>query len=144
MLHLNDFKTKSKLKWTVQSKENTKLFTQSHDMIETTWMFESSILFLLGTDFLTWNHAYFIKPNQCMSMWLIFVVPTWNYLFYFFLKFWLWKHLTYMLFIWGLNIYTCAQVNELPKSHSGDNRKVTLFSWMHINYAHLAFVRFEH
>ena len=52
MLHLNDFKTKSKLKWLFQSKENMKLLTESHDMIETIWMSESSILLLLETEFL--------------------------------------------------------------------------------------------
>ena len=53
MLHLNDFKTKSKLKWLFQSKENMKLLTESHDMIETIWMSESSILLLLETEFLS-------------------------------------------------------------------------------------------
>ena len=53
MLHLNDFKTKSKLKLIFQSKENTELLTESHDMIETTKMSESSILLLLETEFLT-------------------------------------------------------------------------------------------
>ena len=33
--------------------ENTKLLTESHDIIETTWMPESSILLLLETEFLT-------------------------------------------------------------------------------------------
>ena len=41
-------------------------------------------------------------------------------------------------------ISVCAQVHELPQSHYGDNREGTLFSWLHIYYAHLAFVRFEH
>ena len=70
MLYLNDFKTKSKLKWIFQSKENTKFLTESHDMIETTWMSESSILLLLETEFLTSksNHAIFYEKNQCMSI----------------------------------------------------------------------------
>ena len=38
----------------------------------------------------------------------------------------------------------CPQVHELPQSHCGDNRKDTLFSWLHIYYAHLVFVRSEH
>ena len=42
------------------------------------------------------------------------------------------------------NRTSCAQVHELPQSHCGDNREGTLFSWLHIYYAHLAFVRFEH
>ena len=53
LLHLNDFKKKSKLKWIFQSKETTKLLTGSHDMIETTWISETSILLLLETEFLT-------------------------------------------------------------------------------------------
>ena len=40
--------------------------------------------------------------------------------------------------------FSCAQVHELPQSHCGDNREGTLFSWLHIYYAHLASVRFEH
>ena len=36
------------------------------------------------------------------------------------------------------------QVDELPQSHCGHNREGRLFSWLHIYYAHLAFVRFEH
>ena len=42
---------------------------------------------------------------------------------------------------WGLlgslvpamfNSTSCAQVHQFPQSHSGDNRKGTLFSWLHI------------
>ena len=41
------------------------------------------------------------------------------------------------------NIYAIKY--ELPQSHWGDNRKGTLFSWLHIlYYVHLASVRFEH
>ena len=39
---------------------------------------------------------------------------------------------------------SCAQVHELPQSHCGDNWKGTLFSWLHLHYAYLASVRFEH
>ena len=39
---------------------------------------------------------------------------------------------------------SCAQVHELPQSHCGDNWEDTLFLWLHINYTHLALVRFEH
>ena len=42
------------------------------------------------------------------------------------------------------NHTSSAQVHELPKSHSGDNRESTLFSWFHVYYTHLASVRFEH
>ena len=42
------------------------------------------------------------------------------------------------------NRTSCAQVHELSQSHCGINRKGTLFSWSHIYYAHLAFVRFKH
>ena len=42
----------------------------------------------------------------------------------------------------------CPPVNtwahDVPQSHHGDNREDTLFSWLHICYAHLASVRFEH
>ena len=41
------------------------------------------------------------------------------------------------------NCSSCAQVYELPQSHCGDNREGTLFSWLHIYYAHLDSVRFE-
>ena len=37
-----------------------------------------------------------------------------------------------------------AEVHELPQSHCGDNREGTFFSWLHINFADLASVRFEH
>ena len=39
---------------------------------------------------------------------------------------------------------SCAQVHELPQSHPGDNQEGTLFSWLHIYYAHLASARFKH
>ena len=42
------------------------------------------------------------------------------------------------------NCMSCVQVHELLQSHCGDNQEGTLFSWLHIYYAHLAFVRFEH
>ena len=38
----------------------------------------------------------------------------------------------------------CAQVHELRQSHCGDNLDGTWFLWLHIYYAHLALVRFEH
>ena len=86
LLHLNDFKTKSKLKKIFQSKEKTKLLIESHYIIKTNWISESSIL-LIETEFLT------SKPCNALSrksmhehMWLIFVVPTCNYIFDFFLK----------------------------------------------------------
>ena len=43
-----------------------------------------------------------------------------------------------------MNRTSCAQVHELPQSHCGDNQEGTLFSWLHVYYAHLASVRFEH
>ena len=39
---------------------------------------------------------------------------------------------------------TCHKVHDLPQSHCGDNHEGTLFLWLHIYYAHLAFVKFEH
>ena len=42
------------------------------------------------------------------------------------------------------NRTSCAQVHELPQSHCGYNLEGTLFSWLHIYYAQLASVRFEH
>ena len=39
---------------------------------------------------------------------------------------------------------SCAQVHGLPQGHCDDNREGTLFSWLHIYYARLASVRFEH
>ena len=92
----------SKLKWIFQSKENTKLCTESHDMVETTWMSESSILLLLETEFLTLKLCNTLwKKSMHEHMWLTFVVSTCNYLYDFFLTIWLWKPFTYMLFIWG-------------------------------------------
>ena len=41
------------------------------------------------------------------------------------------------------NHTSCAQVHELPQSHCDDNLQSTLFSWLHIFYAHLASVRFK-
>ena len=43
-----------------------------------------------------------------------------------------------------LNRTSCAQVHELPQSHCGDIRERTFFSLLHLYYAHLASVRFEH
>ena len=75
------------------------LFTESHNMIE---MPESSILLLLETEFLTWKSCNTLrKKSMHEHMRLIFVVPTCNYLFVFFLKSWLWKPLTCLLFMWG-------------------------------------------
>ena len=39
---------------------------------------------------------------------------------------------------------SCAQVHELTQSHYGDNQEGKLFSWLHIYYTHLAYVRFKH
>ena len=44
---------------------------------------------------------------------------------------------------WSASCTSCAQEHELPQSQCGDKREDTLFSWLHIYYAHLAFVRFE-
>ena len=41
-------------------------------------------------------------------------------------------------------MYHTTKVDELPQNHCGDNQDGTLFSLLHIYYAHLAFVRFEH
>ena len=41
------------------------------------------------------------------------------------------------------NQTSCVQVHELRQSHCGDNRDATLFSWLHIYYAHLASMRSE-
>ena len=42
------------------------------------------------------------------------------------------------------NSTSCAQVHELPQNYCGDNWEGTLFSWLHIYYAHLASVTFKH
>ena len=44
----------------------------------------------------------------------------------------------------GHMMYSIAQMHELPQSHCVDNQENTLFSWLHINYTHLASARFEH
>ena len=46
--------------------------------------------------------------------------------------------------VWLQHCSSCAQVHELPQSHGDDNRKGTLFSCLHIYYACLASVKFEH
>ena len=43
-----------------------------------------------------------------------------------------------------MNRTSCVQVHELPQSHCGDNREGTMFSCIHIYYAHLTSVRIEH
>ena len=43
-----------------------------------------------------------------------------------------------------INCTSCAQVYKLPQSHFGDNLEGTLFSRLHIYYAHLVSLRFEH
>ena len=50
-------------------------------------------------------------------------------------------YITYM-YITIYNHTSCAQRNELPQSYSSNNREGTLFSWLHIVYIYLAFVRF--
>ena len=85
LLDVNDFKTKSKLKWIFLSQENTKLLTESHDKIETTYMSESSIFFITRNRIFDFKiMLYFMKKINTWAMWLIFVVPTCNYLFDFF------------------------------------------------------------
>ena len=42
------------------------------------------------------------------------------------------------------NRTSCTQVHELPQSHCCDNGEGKIFSWLHIYYAHLSSVRFEH
>ena len=44
------FQDKIQNKWVFQSQKITKILTESNDMIETTWMSESSILLLLETE----------------------------------------------------------------------------------------------
>ena len=88
LLHLNDFKRKPKLKQNFQSKKHTKLLTESHDLIKTTSMSESSILLLLEAEILTSKSCNTLcKKSMHKHMWLILVVPTCNYLFEFFLSF---------------------------------------------------------
>ena len=40
-------------------------------------------------------------------------------------------------------VVACAQVHQLPQSHCGDEPEGTLFSRLHIYYAHLLPVRLE-
>ena len=57
---------------------------------------------------ITYNHLYY---SPCLACWALFgssVAAT------------------------ICNRTSCAQVYELPQSHCGDNREVTLFSWLHI------------
>ena len=51
---------------------------------------------------------------------------------------------TWCTVAWLQQCSSCAQVHELPQSHCGNNREGTLFLWLHIYYACLASVRFEH
>ena len=41
-------------------------------------------------------------------------------------------------------LFIMCQGHEMQRNHWCDNREVTLFSWLHIYYACLAPVRFEH
>ena len=40
-------------------------------------------------------------------------------------------------------VVACAQVHQLPQSYCGDKREGTLFSRLHIYYAHLLSVRLD-
>ena len=87
--------------------------------------------------------AYILRPSCFCEIWALCVLwITYDHLYY-----------APCLACWALfgslvpamsNRTSCAQVHELPQSHCGDNREGTLFSWLHIHYTHLAFVRFEH
>ena len=74
-------------------------------MIESTWMSESSVLLLLETKFLTSKLCNIYEQKSMHEhMWLIFVIIFFIFIyliFFFLLTFWLWKSLTYMLFMWG-------------------------------------------
>ena len=52
--------------------------------------------------------------------------------------------LGHIMYITVHNRTSSAKMHELQQSHCGDNREGTLFSRLHIYYAHLASVRFEH
>ena len=49
-----------------------------------------------------------------------------------------------IMYITVHNRTSCVKMHELQQSDCGDNREGTLFSRLHIYYAHLASVRFEH
>ena len=87
--------------------------------------------------------TYILRPSSFCEIWALCVSwITYDHLYY-----------TNCLACWALfgllvpavcDRTSCAQVHELPQSHCGDNRGGTLCSWLHIYYAHVAFVRFEH
>ena len=73
----------------------------------------------LCVSWITYDHLYY---TPCLACWVLFgsLVPA------------------------MCNRISCAQVHELPQSHCCDNREGILFSWLHVYYAHLDFMRFEH
>ena len=76
-------------------------------------------IWALYVSWITYDHLYYAP---CFACWVLFgsLVPT------------------------MCNCTSCTQVHELQQNHCGDIWEGTLFSWLHVYYAHLAFVRFEH
>ena len=90
----------------------------------------------------TWKQCA-LPVITTMAMWQLIHLVTWCTV----------THYALCLGCWALfgslvsamcNRTSCAQGHELPHSHCGDNREGTLFSWLHIFYAHLTSVRFEY
>ena len=86
------------------------------NILRLSWLFE---IWALCVSWITYDHLYY---GPCLACWALFgsLLPA------------------------MCNRTSCAQFHELPQYHCGDNREGALFSWLHIYYAHLVFVRFEH
>ena len=76
-------------------------------------------IWALCVSWITYDYLYY---TPCLACWVLFgsLVPS------------------------MCNGTSCAQVHVSPQSHCGDNPEGTLLSWVHIYYARLASVRFEH
>ena len=104
LLHLNDFKTKSKLKWIFQSKERHKTVNRSWHHWNNLNLTDSSILLTLEIGFLTSKscNTLWKKINVWAYITYFFVVPTCTDFFVFRLIFSIWKSIwIYMLFMWS-------------------------------------------
>ena len=111
-------------------------------MCPSAWVATKPLWWVLGQHIVLMI-AYILRSTCFCEIWALWVSwITYNQLYY-----------ALCLVCWELssslvpamyNRISCAQVHEFPQNHCSENREGTLFLWLHIYYAHLAFVRFEH
>ena len=102
-----------------------------------------AIVVITGREHIVFKIAYMLCLSCFCEIWALCVSwITYDHLYY-----------AHCLACWALlgslvpamcNRTSCAQVHELTQSHCSDKREDTLFSWLHIYYAHLAFASSEH